>query len=64
MRRPKEIKGLPHGGPFSFAKQRHTCDESSGRIEVRGYRKKVISRFIIPPYVDAYTRFPFLNEDA
>jgi hypothetical protein len=32
--------------------------------EARGFRKKVISRFIIPPYVDAYTSFPFLYEDA
>jgi hypothetical protein len=35
-----------------------------GRVAVRGYRKKVISCFIIPPYADAYTRFPIFDEDA
>jgi len=42
----------------------HLWPASIGGKEVRGFLKKVISRFIIPPYVDAYTSFPFFDEDA
>ncbi|MFT4000588.1 MAG: hypothetical protein QM684_10140 [Rhizobium sp.] len=58
------MEGLPHGGPFLYGGLHHLYHVGSGGVEVRGFRKKVISRFIIPPYVDAYTRFPFLDEDA
>ncbi|PST62912.1 hypothetical protein C9E91_11650 [Rhizobium sp. SEMIA4064] len=57
-------EGLPSGGPLSYVGWHQFYHESQGRMDARGYRKKVISRFIIPPYVDAYTRLPFLDEDA
>ncbi|MGV1789030.1 hypothetical protein [Rhizobium sp. A37_96] len=58
------MKGLPSGGPFLYDGLHHLYHAGSNGAEVRGFRKKVISRFIIPPYVDAYTSFPFLDEDA
>jgi hypothetical protein len=58
------MKGLPLGSPFLYGRLHHLRHLHIGGTEVRGFRKKVISRFIIPPYVDAYTSFPFLYEDA
>ncbi len=52
------MEGLPRGGPFLYGGLHRLHPVGSGGAQVRGFRKKVISRFIIPPYVDAYTSFP------